>query len=236
MEVLSKLGNGKVNIAIKPNKYEETCVTTQISYLNNIQDVFDPIETLRSFKSPVNKIDQSVTLSTPNFTKYDSLLYTFICMIDPTMTLFDEKEARKKIVNMMDIMIKSFDIKCKELGIRKSSKITKESLKENEESVLLYLSKVFDKPIFVNGKLFKGVTQHNTVTSFNIVNNTYQLGETFDLKDCYKIMCEDIDKKLVKEVRDIAQSLGLSLVSLDDGKKKPYGKNELIVAIRSLLV
>lgn len=231
-DILSKLGAGKVTIPIKSNKYEETQYVSNVKDTSFFADVFDPIEKLRSSKGKNNIIDhhhdKDVTSSIKYVpkSKHESLLYSFACIADPTISLFNNENVTKKIVQIQNMMQKNFSIKCKEFGLKRLA------YSEDDDVVLTFLSKVFDVNVLANNKLYTSHTEKSDVHVFSDVA-THIIG----LKECYNILCKDIEKKLAKEVKDISQSMNVATTYIaEDGKKKPLGKKELIDAVKSKLV
>ena len=209
--ILKGLGQNRVTLPLKTNGYEEK----HMRFASPPYDaLFNPIEFMR-IKPPAQ--------ATPQVQGIDSLYGAVAILLDPTMALFKDKTLVEKIRVFKEGVIKTYDFKLKELGLTKS-KITQDGLVSDDAQAAKYLARLFKKSFLVESEgdgsvsLYKG-TEDGPEPVYDIKKSCdkYSLSEkTYTLKDCYARLCDGIENKLVKDIRDIAGIVGVD--KQKDGK------------------
>ena len=183
----------------------------------------------------------------------NSLYAVLAHVTDESLSLFPDQAKEEKVVQFKNLVIKDFPIRYKEIGLSRS-KIAPESLHDNVDNIITVISHMFKLNVFLkytddaeqadhtSNKLYKyhgknhgkkevAASNEVVVTVEKTRDGMYTRGEDADLKACYTILCQGIESKLVKVVREIASIID---VPIYDTEKKLLGKKELLESIRAL--
>lgn len=255
-EVLSRLGPNRVSLSIKSNEFYEVSHFQRDKPKCELETMFDPICFVRSLKSgsqqglepvqtktqmPVQSqayvktpVDKPKETTTSHYTwspsGNDSLYMAFAQAVDPTLELFTGEEKKEKIAQFKDRLVKTYDLKAKELGIKKSAAATGNLVEARD--IILYLSKLFTMNVLFRDKenkmqLFKN--NDGVDNKVNVLEETtdgkFTFKEDISMKESYARLCHGIDDKLVKEVREIALMVGVPI----------YGDNKKLVLKKPLV-
>lgn len=166
------------------------------------------------------------------------LVYAVLCHIDPTITLFSRHDAHSKVTKFHETIVQNFDIKSRELGLNKL-KIAKQDLYTSENALLHYVSRLIKKHFFMSPSLFRVPDlDSDDVVVINHQSGEYTYDQTESLRQCMKSMCQNVQTKLVKDIRELAQTLMIPITKddHDTGKKRMLLKNELIEAIQTFIL
>lgn len=223
MDVIRSLGPSKVTLNLETNDYEE-------SRLKVLKNGFDQLPHFQKVER-TKLVAKNVTMS-----KIETLYAIFAKHVDPTMELFenDGEQYLSKVRLFKDGIIKGFDIKAKELGLKKLKSITDEDV----NGVFQYLSKLLKNHIFVTNScsLFKASEANLTdaVVVLSEEDDKYIRQQDVTLAICYKKISSGVENKLVKEVREVAGILDIPLY--DDGvPKKLLPKKALLDKINNIV-
>lgn len=162
-----------------------------------------------------------------------SIWKLFLELEDKTLSLYDNKTQYTKVIQFRDKLIRDVRLYLTD-GLIKKSKITDESLQSNIDTIFTYLSMKFNKLVYNihDNQLYGNKTNHILAIEYDSIKNQYtQSTNIISLYDIYKNMCNGIDKKLVKDIRTIANTIGVSTTKIVDGKKKQLLKDELLSEI-----
>lgn len=165
------------------------------------------------------------------------LYYIFAKRCDNTLDLYDNEEIAKRTETFKKDIIKQFEVKQKDLELKKY-KITTESLQNDPHHILIYITKLLDLWVLLQDEntneslVFKGKSTPEYVTVIQCKNKNYTEQNHMSIKECHKIICTGIENKLVKELRDIAGTLGINIY---DANNKLLPKKLLLDKITSTI-
>jgi hypothetical protein len=215
--IIDNIQNNRVTLDIKSNKFEESYEYTPISY-----DKFNEIENLIDLYKSVNKKQV-----------FDKFIYSILLYLDNTLSLIGDKEL---FINKFKIDLKNklpnYMNKLSKLGISEGDINNAINNQCNREPLYHYLSHLFEKSIAIQEvENINIYGSHDTVLLYednikeldmnNCLNIKYELRKNHHLKN------EKLNDLLVKDLKVIAEDLGLETTKLENGKKKNLLKAEL---------
>jgi hypothetical protein len=249
---LQNLGINKVVLEIKTNRFEES-----YHYNNDTYDRFDKIEDigglykekLRHSREPAKPLRPPCT--TAVHTTSDAIICNVLHHLDPSLTLISDKAVFvDKFKSDLRTKLPNYKERLKKYGITDMSSVIKEiddTRDTNRPGLMRYLTILLEKSIAVQ-----------TDTTINIypmcLNDKciFMKDDTFEeisLADCYERFYEmrksyhtsqgilnKLESFLVKDLKQIAEEIGLQTFKLDENnKKKPLLKAELKEKIMAAL-
>lgn len=249
VDIFESLGPNKVLVLLKPNHFHEISCHATVSSADKFNDMLDPLEMIRGYKNihhgaivtpvtpvtPVNAVSVAPHTTARPSDNICQLVYAVLCHMDPTITLFSRQDAHIKVAKFHKTIVQNFDIKSRELGLNKL-KITKEDLYTSETALLHYVSRLIKKHFFMSPFLFRVPDLESDDVVIISHQSEYTYEKTGSLRECMKSMCQNVHTKLVKDIRELAQTLMIPLTKEDDtGKKRMLLKNELIESIQTYI-
>ncbi len=226
--IKDNIQNNRVTLEIKTNKYEEKFDYTQVNYSK-----FDEIENLMDLYKSINKKQIS-----------DKFIYEVLLYLDNTLSLINEKEVfinkfksdlRDKMPNYMN--------KLSKLGFKESDVNEAINNNDNREALYHYLSFLFEKSIAIQESDNIKIYGSNDIVMFydnSFKDMTFSECKNlkYDLRKSHHINQnteEKLNDLLVKDLKVIAEDLGLETTKVENGKKKNLLKAELKDVIKAKL-
>lgn len=243
--IIKSLGKSKITQPIIVNKYEESYkYIPTFNYFDNMIVIKDNSNKQSSIKD-TNYIDRTRTIHQVNKVKPQqhslckgilSLWKLLAYIDDSTISLYDDKTQYTKVIQYKDKVMK--DLYIKQSTDKNLKNINIESLDSDCNQFMKYMAYHLNANVFdvANTKLYNCISDNIYIIEYNNDLNIYNFKSgDVSLKDVYRIICVDLDKKLVKDIKDIAISLNIEPIKIIEGKKKPLLKSELLRLIREKL-
>lgn len=230
--IRQNLQANKVTLDIKTNDFEE-----KYEY-NAPANRFDQIENLLELFKLVSRQKPAAVHSK---TIKDPIIYSILIHLDPTLDLVSDKQLFiAKFKSELKDKINNYVEKLKKFGATKEATLTAiDDVNDNRAHLMYYLSILLDKNIAIKtdnnihiyeiGKLECLVIQPQNYTS-----------QTIDLIKCRELKYDarktyhtnentlgKLNDMLVKDLKSLAEELGICTTKTEDGKRKNLLKAEL---------
>jgi len=226
--ISNNIQNNRVTLDIKTNKYEEKYNYEQVNY-----NKFDEIENILDLYKTINKKQIS-----------DKFIYEVLLYLDNTLSLIGDKEVFiTKFKSDLKDKLPNYMNKLSKLGFKESIIFEAINSHENREPLYHYLTLLFEKSIAIQDA--NDIKIYGNYDDVMLYENSFK---DMTLSDC-KIMKYDLRRShyilnnteeklnnlLVKDLKAIAEDLGLETTKLENGKKKNLLKAELKDVIKAKL-
>lgn len=252
MEImLPRLGPNKVVLDIKSNNFEEI-----YEYPTEKFEKFEKIECIQSMyrnisdviKPPPPPPPKKVVISE---TINDKFIYCVLMNVDHTITLVPDKNDfitsfKESLLNKIENYVHKF----KKYGFSKNEVITAINGTDARQPLYYYTGILLNKSVALKSEdafnLFE--IYGSEINNCIIVNEKELTCEDVTLKTCkekisefYKTMhlqrntLEKLNALLVKDLKELAEQLGLETTKVSDGKKKNLLKADLKDIIKARL-
>lgn len=225
--IKNNLETNKVNIVIKSNEFLESIASQN----PKTPTILDPISIVRNIKKTYHNTPKPSThpqaiypITKQSLSEWEDIIYNVLVYLDTSVSLLPD--PTNKIKDFYNNIIKTFPIKSKELKVPKS-KVNISNLENKDPTTLLYyISRLINKNIIVKHTLYK--VPNNKEDAFDLHTK-----EQIPLKDYFATKIQDLESKLVKDIKELAEQMDIETTKLKENKKTPLTKKELIEAIKA---
>lgn len=244
--VVQNLGVNKVNVPIHTNDMIETSVMASM----HPPSPFDTIEDIvfqRSASSP-KEIKDTKDIKDAKERKQikkvvqDHLMQALASQLDPTITLFSGKDLMEKLESFTKLLIdnlenhhqayKKCEFKKHKIDVDTVKSALNNPSRDDSFPVLLYFAYLLKCNIMYQGI----VAEYPSDRYLELQGDEWHLHESgFYQKRNASLKEKNLKQCVVKELRDIAEKLGVSIYHTEAGKKKLLTKQELISSISPVL-
>lgn len=230
--IKQNLQENKVTLDIKTNefleKYDYVSLANRFDEIENILDIFKSL---------------TATASKKPFTKQikDPIIYSILIHLDPTMELVTDKlifinkfksELKDKINNYVD--------RLKKFGATKEATLAAiDDTTDNRDALMFYLGILLDKNIAIKTDNDICIFEVGKLTCL-LIDPTNQSNKELDLLQCRDLKYDarksyhinentlgKLNDMLVKDLKALAEELGICTTKVEDGKRKNLLKAEL---------
>jgi hypothetical protein len=231
--ILSNIGQNKVNVPIVTNEYEETHpYMEETSRFNEIENIID------IYKS--SKVCKPVSPKRTQLSSFNSLIYCILEFIDNTISLHSDDFKLEKVEQFKKQLNSKIDLGPKKLfGYDRDC--YHEFLKNENIQILNWLCHFLKNTIVVKSNVTGDITlfglESVCIVIEENINSQYILTSSKDSTSKWKeekqkllasrYTPEKLNSMLIKDLKELAKDLEISLFKTEDGKKKNYLKNEL---------
>lgn len=239
--ILSNLGSNKVTLDIKTNYFEES-----YEYDNNLYSKFDDIENIIDcVKKPSPSLNQKIE----DYIS-DKFIYCVLLSLDETLTLVPNKNTFiDTFKSEMKIKINDFKVKLKKLKLTPEDvlKAIDNPDDSTKSHVIYYVSLIIQKVIAIENENKIDIYNENLSTTLMINEQTLSM-VVMSTEDAQKMAykknikyhkiqktLENLNKLLVKDLKLLAEDLGIVTTKTENNKKRNLLKEELKDHIRLIL-
>jgi hypothetical protein len=257
--LLENIGSNKVTLDIRTNRYEESYSYDPDSYekeFNGIDNVLDMFSAARGRSRPKSPV-VSQAPSAPSGPKPISgiketlspssgFLYAVLLSLDPTLSLVDDRQLFvDKFRSELKDKARNFEAKLKRHGYSVAQAVA--AVDEPADALYRYISLLLEKSLLLENSMEMyecfGSKQCLVINANSCSSRTVSLTEAYSeiyeskTRACKSTMTEEkLNTLLVKELKDLAESIGCEIWKLDEeGKKKNLLKSELRDKIKAKL-
>lgn len=240
--LLDNLGANKVVLDIKTNNYEET-----YDYRKEVYARFNEIEDILSMYKDTLKqpLPSKALQSNPS----DPFLYKILLFLDPTLSLIGDKNVFiDKFRGDLQGKLRNYEEKLKKYGFDTKDVLGQiTNTKEERTGLYRYIAILLEKSLAVESNGLIILCEVSTSDKCVLIDENVQ---EITIKECKQRIRQlnkenhiknntiaKLDSLLVKDLKEIADDLGVSLYEVDSsGKKKALLKAELKDKIKSVLI
>lgn len=229
--IRQNLQANKVTLDIKTNEFEEKYeYVSPPSKFDQIENILDLFKSLSRQKPTASSKDVK-----------DPILYSILIHLDPTLELVSDKHMFiNKFKNELKDKVDNYVEKLKKFGVAKESAVAAiDDATENRNALLYYLSILMDKNMAVKTDNDVTIYEIGKLTCL-VINPITHTTQSMDLLDCraskynarktYHMNENTLGKlndMLVKDLKELADELGICTYKTEDGKRKNLLKAEL---------
>lgn len=231
--ILKNIGQNKVNVPIVSNEYEETQ-----PYMEE-QSKFDEIENIIDIYKSSNKVSKTVSVKKILLSSFNSLMYCILEFIDNTISLHSDDFKLEKVEQFKKQLNSKIDLGPKKVfGYGRDS--YHEFLENEDKRILNWICYFLNKTIVLKSNIADIIlfgTEEGCIVIEENIHSQYILSNSKDLTSKWKTekkkllalkyTPEKLNSMLVKDLKEVAKELDISLFKIEDGKKKNYLKNDL---------
>lgn len=233
--IKQNLQANKVTLDIKTNEFEE-----KYEYVTP-KNRFDEIENIIDiFKAISRQKPQQQHPPTTNKPVKDPILYAILIHLDPTLELVSDKHIFiNKFKTELKDKINNYLEKLKKFGVTKESALAAIDELENRDSLLYYLSILLDMNVAIKTDNDIDIYEIGKLTCL-LINPTTHASQTIDLLECRNQKYDarktfhinentmgKLNDMLVKDLKSLADELGVITYKTEDCKRKNLLKAEL---------
>lgn len=242
--LLENIGSNKVTLDIRTNRYEEPYSYDPDSYEKEFKgiDIFNASKGRARPKSPPTRVVKESRPTSPG----SCFLYSVLLSLDPTLSLVDDRQMFvDKFRSELKDKARNFEAKLKRYGYSVAQAIA--SVDEPSDALYRYIALLLEKSVMIETTMeiyeCYGSKLCLVVNPESCSSRTVSLSEAYS--EVYEskarshrstMTIEKLNAMLVKELKDLAESIGCETSKVDEsGKKKNLLKSELRDKIKAKL-
>jgi hypothetical protein len=226
--IANNLAANKVTLDIKTNSFEETYeYQDKPNYFDNIESVYD--------------MYKSVVSSTRNV-PHDRFIYCVLLSLDSTLSLVADKQVFiNKFKNDLKEKVKNYEVQLKKCGVTVEDVLKSIDIGEKRNALYYMIGILLNKCVCMEGeddimmyeisnnaKDCLLINEKNLVAT--VVNMETCKAKKFEMRTIFHkrhTTEEKLNTLLVKELKELAEELGLPTTEIENGKKKNLLKGKL---------
>lgn len=255
--LMDNIGSNRVTLDIRPNRFEEPysyepdCLEKEFKGIESVLDMFCAARGQRKPrpKSPPEPQKRAVAAPEQEPPRRQdpgsALLYCVLVGLDPTLSLVEDKQLFvDKFRSELKDKARNFDTKLKRYGFTVDQAI--KSVDEPSDALYRYISLLMEKSLMVEPSMDM-YEMYGTKLCL-VVNPEAGSSRTVPLAEAYSAMYESkarshkatitlekLNSLLVKDLKEIAESIGIETSKTEEGKRKNLLKSELRDKIKGKL-
>lgn len=236
--IVDNIGCNRVTLDIRPNRfqepysYEPDALEKEFKGIENVLDLF-----LSAKKRPRSP-------RVPEQPK--GFLYSVLVSLDPTLSLVDNRQLFvDKFASELKDKARNFDTKLKRYGFKVEQAVA--AVDDPSEALYRYVSLLIDKSVMIEPSM--EMYENYGTKQCLVVNPDQGTSRIVELVEAYAAMYESrvasekasmtlekLNGLLVKELKDLAVSIGIETSKVEDGKRRNLLKSELRDKIKGKLL